>query len=1245
MIKKILKVLFIIALLVGLAIISLFACLFFRVPLWWSIVIFFGVILSYYLLKWLFKLFRRYLRKRKLGEDEEEQPADQSFEESFDNAILHSKNYHKEHKKKLPWYILLGNLDSGKSSLVNGSRVYTLSENIDPNAEVLPTQTAHCWALDDSVIAETSGAMFLAKPSRVALRAWKKLVYKIKLHKRHIKLKGFVATVSVDQLQGDADALAQYAQDLRQKVEKCSKQIGLSFPVYLIITKADRLQGFESFSFALPEEVRQQAFGKLFNESEFHSDSAILINEWQRYLSDRIRGFNTLQLQANNSLMPRVMLFNNHLDELKKPLTKFLNAFFRVSAQVKADNPVLRGMFITSAKQESGVEVDSGSVLEGLSISLRSRLGAQDLFIHDIFAKILPTDYYLYNKFSKNLSARRRYYRQAISVWWFVFIGGAIYLGIAYAHAIKALVEINQVSKVRENQFSARLNYNLLLLSNMNQDIQTIEGIKENWFFSVWPYSQAFDDIVLGTHQRFVNQFNKYVMDDLRAALVQSADIVTKPNHKQNYGFVVQNIVEKINLIQAKLDLMPESAIESLHMDALLINDNFKTNSYGVLYKNYISWNPNLIQLKKQRGDLLKLLDSLDLFDQPFGWLTSWVDEVSNIQPITAGTYWPENKFPTNYMYVKPVYTQDGYQLIQALFNNIANVQLQPTEVEQYSLKFFAEYDLNRYKTWEEFAHGFRQDIEYIPSEAAWYATAQLPLTESPYFYYATTIHKNFTDKMLLQQPEWLKLFFNIDKYYEKSLLALQTKEELSWWAEFINYLDKYTRDFKARVDGVFYDESLLKAMNTYELSLMKLQKYVLTLDQESSFNVAASLFSDAASSPSKGGQDSKDASKSDQSEFYKAFNAYQQVKFFATNDFNLVNRNEATWNLIKGMFDLYFHGVIEKSMCYVGQMWKNKVINNPESSVINNSYSLEELFGQKSDINQFMVKYVYPFILYKDSKHSYVPKPAFGHTFEFSPFVYSYARDQYQYVKLQMLQKRIENIVKSSQELVQAQIKPTNVNQDAKLFPDSTTVTVVCEGKKHVYNNYDMVSNIALTNDIFKCTYAEVSINFEGAADFSAVKKYIGDDGLLELVNEYSQGQVNYKASDFPEVYSQLQNYDVNDLSVFIDFKGLNAIKSLLIDYTSKKAALTSQVYGKLADWKYLDIVSCWGDQSWTTDSAPVTAPIKAVANTNIKPDTSGALGVPLKDTISAKVGPEQKKSEAPKAAPVPVKTMSPES
>ena len=1188
MFRKLLTILFILFVICALAVFSIFFCLFYRISLWYAVPVFIGIIIVYFILKWVIKRVRHYYRRRKLGDDEQQGPDDKQLEESFSNALLYTKKYRREHRQKLPWYFLLGALDSGKTSLVSRSRVYSPAENIDPTAEVVPTNTAHCWALDNVVIAETSGGIFNSKPSRLALRAWKKLVWKIRLNKRHINVKGFIVTLSVDQLLGDQDELAQYALNLRQKVEYFSKQAGYSYPVYLVITKADRLQGFESFSFGLPEEIREQAFGQIFGEKDFQLNQKDMVNDWLAKLTGRIRGFNILQLQANNTLLPRVLLFENKIKEIKSSLVSFLNAFFRVRAQSNDDNPVLRGMFLTSAKQDSNLlELDKGSILEGLSVPFRSRAGTQGLFIHGIFSDILPKDYNLQSIFSKKLSARKRYYREAISGWWIVLIGGTIYLGIAYAHTIKALTEIEEVAKIRNDQFSDKLSYNLLLMASMEQDLENIENIRDNWFFSVWPYSITFNDIISGYHQHYVKLFNKYIAADLSQALISSADLVMKPKHKQNFGFVVENIVQRINLIQARLNLMPENNIQSLGLRSLLIDNNFKSNDYGVLYKNYITWNQNLISLKRQRGQLLKLLDSLNLFEQPFSWLRNWINEVSDIQPIKASTYWPENHFPIKTEpKIDSVFTQAGYELIQSLFTDIANVQLQPTEVEQYSLRFFAEYDLNRYDAWEKFTADFRTNVEYIPSEAAWYAIAQLSLLDSPYIFYAKKLRQSFTDTSIIKHPEWLKLFNALYEYYSQStLVLLAANENTSWWEKLGNYINKYTSSFQTRIDGIQFDQNLLTAINKYQKSILKLQKYVLTLDEEAAFNVVKSIYSNKAKSSGK---------SSKKGEFYKAYNFFQQIKFFATTDFKLVNRNEATWSLYRGMFDLLLHGANEKAMCYIEQMWKDKVINNYSTSMLNNTFSLKDLFGQKSEINQFMMEYVYPFIMYKSSQGGYVAKSVFGHEFYFSPFIYKYAVDQYQYVKLLMLQKHIETQIKNNSDILEVQIKPTNVNKSAKLLPDSTTLFVVCDGKKQEFENFDMVSNFSLTSDIFKCKSAELRIGFNGASSFSAIKKYSGEDGFLELINDFkNQGQKTFKASDFPSAYSQLQNYNINSLTTFVDFSGINSVRPLLDEYTQKKSALSEKVYKGLTDWKYLNIISCWDDEYWGSYTKTITKDI----------------------------------------------------
>ncbi|TNF67220.1 MAG: hypothetical protein EP298_07150 [Gammaproteobacteria bacterium] len=1204
MFRKILKFCFIVIVLLLLACFSIFITLFFRISLLYSPVIFILIILLYFINRFMMKKIRLYLRRRKSSSDIQFEGSDKKqLEESFNNALLHTKKYNREYKGKMPWYIMLGTSTSGKSSLISGSNIYTLSDKIGSAQEVLPTKCGYCWALDDMVIAETSGDLFASKPTAMAKYAWRWLNDKIKSNFRYIKFKGFIVTISIDQLNQDKESLAEYALKLREEVEKCSRNYGFSYPIYLVITKADHLQGFESFALGLPEEIQRQGFGQLFSESTFYGEHKTQINQWAEHINERIRGFNTLQLQANGSLLARVLLLENQINHLKKPLKVFLTAFFKIKAQVREDNPVLRGLFLTSVRQDAKASsYDENTALEGLLLPSRNRASSASLFVEHLFTSTLPNDFDLYQRFSKKVLMRKQYYRRALGAWWVILIGSTAYLGTAYAHAIKAFMEIQQVTKIRNDQFGNNLNYNLLLASGMNKDIYRVVEIKNSWFFSAWPYASVFNKIIKGYKRYYVEVFNQYIINDLQQTLANSAKLVTtKPKYKENFGYVVENIVQGVNLIQARLDLMPYSEIKSLNMEGLIIDNHFQPNNYGILYKNYVAWNNHFISLKKQRGQLLNLLESLDVFNKPYSWLINWVDQVSHIRPIIASNYWPENTFSTkNEPDISPAFTQNGMQQIKALLHNMANIYLQPTEVEQYSLRFFAQYDLNRYKVWEQFTNDFRSDIDTIPSQAAWYSLAQLNVTNSPYALYARDLSLNYTDSMLINQPEWLKLFLNLRNYFKKSafnMLASETKP--TFWDKLVAYLNQYTNEFESRVEMINYDGNLLKAVETYQQSLLKLQKYVLTLDQASSFKTVKSLFSSGSDSQDTTNNNQKSSSKN---QFYTTYNAFQQVKFFATTDFGLLNKNQATWNLYRGMFDLLLHGTMENAMCYTEQMWDSQVLNQYAATLSSSQLSLDDLFGQKSMISKFMYQYVYPFVRYSGRNNGYTAKSVFGHKLKFSPFVYDYIRNQYDYSQLEILENQIKMTIKKTQALIPVQMKPTDVNKDAKLLPVSTTLTVLCGDKAQEFTNFDMVSNFSLTNNIFNCTSAKLDIHFEGATNFTITKKYTQQDGLLELIKDFSQdARKVYKSADFPDYYTQLQDYNIHQIIVAIDFKGLDAVKSLLNEYTKRKDNLVQQVYGKLADWQYLDVASCWNDHPWTNKANKSSASIKTESENEI--------------------------------------------
>ena len=586
--------------------------------------------------------------------------------------------------------------------------------------------------------------------------------------------------------------------------------------------------------------------------------------------------------------------------------------------------------------------------------------------------------------------------------------------------------------------------------------------------------------------------------------------------------------------------------------------------------KNYITWNVDFNALKKQRGQLLNLLDSLDVFHQPFSWLVHWVNKSSDIQAIKLSDYWPLNDTVDK---IEPVYTEAGFKLIQALFKDMMNVQLQPLKFEQYSSAFFGEYHTKRYQAWHQFTENFNNGLEYIPSQEAWYAMAQLDFFELPYIHYARALEDSFTQVPLIKPPEWLKLSHQLYQYYQSATLPLISEnKDHNWWHNAMAHINHYIKNIEQGQNAYVPHDNLLQAIVGYQKTLLNLQKQVLALNEISAFEVVQSLFLNVASS--------NDAISAIQQRFYDAYNNLQQIKFIATTHLHLINKNQPIWALYSGMFDLLFYGTMKQAMCYIQKKWTDDITQTQSLSIFSPHVSLEEIFAaQKNFIHQFMDQYIYNFIGYNLDEKRYVPKAIFGHKVDFADWVYAYAKGEYGYRQLALLQKRLGALLKAHDELIQGRIKPTNVNKTATLLPSSSSLTIVYDGKKQVFSNYNMLSDFLLAGDIFKCTSAVLSIDFKGAYDFSAIKKYSGTFEVIQLFYHLlDQGQLTFKDTDFPSVYSALKDYNINDITVFIELLGIESMKSVLADYIHQRSTLAALVSQKLVTQHDFNVARCWG-------------------------------------------------------------------
>ncbi|HYP15334.1 MAG TPA: type VI secretion protein IcmF/TssM N-terminal domain-containing protein, partial [Bryobacteraceae bacterium] len=149
----------------------------------------------------------------------------------------------------LPLIFVLGDQGTTKTSIVTNSGINAelLAGLERQDSQVAPTRSANLWFAGNAVLAEMS-ATVLADPTR-----WTRVIRRL----RPGSLKSVVGgnaqapraalvCVSSEILThpGAAESLANLSRNLHSRLGEISQHLGISFPVYVVFTKADRLPFF-----------------------------------------------------------------------------------------------------------------------------------------------------------------------------------------------------------------------------------------------------------------------------------------------------------------------------------------------------------------------------------------------------------------------------------------------------------------------------------------------------------------------------------------------------------------------------------------------------------------------------------------------------------------------------------------------------------------------------------------------------------------------------------------------------------------------------------------------------------------------------------------------------------------------------------------------------------------------------------------------------------------------------------------
>jgi type VI secretion system protein ImpL len=180
---------------------------------------------------------------------------------SFFKAMAFLKNsLGVRYKYKLPWYMLIGEEESGKSSLMNG---FTHEEIYDDENDDSPCTW---WFLKNGVILDIKGSIFLPKVGFNAEdKTWNVILNMLSRYRSERPLNGIILTIPANELYGKnklaPEELRKKAQYIARKLNFAQNYLGMKLPLYIIITKTDVIPGFQSFCSEIPVRNRQNMLG------------------------------------------------------------------------------------------------------------------------------------------------------------------------------------------------------------------------------------------------------------------------------------------------------------------------------------------------------------------------------------------------------------------------------------------------------------------------------------------------------------------------------------------------------------------------------------------------------------------------------------------------------------------------------------------------------------------------------------------------------------------------------------------------------------------------------------------------------------------------------------------------------------------------------------------------------------------------------------------------------------------------
>lgn len=295
------------------------------------------------------------------------------FQEGVATFHEHGKDMYS-----LPWYLLVGEPGSGKTEAIRHCNVGFPPGLQNDLQGAGGTLNMNWWFTNHSVILDTAGRLMFEEVEAGATGEWKEFLKQLRTTRPNCPINGMLLVIPADSLIKDtAEELERKGGKIARQLDTIQRTLGVRFPVFVVITKSDLINGFREFFDGIDDPQLQHQILGWSNPGELDDQfDPARVEEHLLTVRQRLRRRRLAMLLDPVAQDPdgwrfdevdALYAFPESLTQVAPRLRRYLEMIF-VAGEWATKPLFLRGIYFTSSMREgSALDTDLADAL-GVSI-------------------------------------------------------------------------------------------------------------------------------------------------------------------------------------------------------------------------------------------------------------------------------------------------------------------------------------------------------------------------------------------------------------------------------------------------------------------------------------------------------------------------------------------------------------------------------------------------------------------------------------------------------------------------------------------------------------------------------------------------------------------------------------------------------------------------------------------------------------------------------------------------------------